>query len=328
MRSEGKKVAPGVKLYLAAASATVEEEAKRLGYWQTLRRGRRHRASPRLRPLHRSRRRADGARRDRHLRDQPELQGPDGRRATRSSISPRPPWWPPRPRPATSPRRRPTPARPLRGTVRGARGARPRRRSRSRSARASRKVDRGDAPPDPEGQPQHRRDLRQGLHLPRRHDPAGDGEGRDAELRPEVPGDRAGGRHPGRRLELRQRLLARAGGDRAEVPRHPAHHRRLLFADLQAQRLQQRLHRHRVPEARDASCARAYAGRKRADHPHRPEGAGRLRDERDHRGRQDLPVRPAARRGPGTRGPGRLRVGAGPPAVRAQRKGGSRWRPC
>jgi homoaconitate hydratase len=33
---EGKQVAPGVKLYVAAASAFIEAEAKRLGYWQTL----------------------------------------------------------------------------------------------------------------------------------------------------------------------------------------------------------------------------------------------------------------------------------------------------
>jgi homoaconitate hydratase len=33
---EGKKVASGVKLYIAAASAFIEAEAKRLGYWQTL----------------------------------------------------------------------------------------------------------------------------------------------------------------------------------------------------------------------------------------------------------------------------------------------------
>ena len=33
---EGKTVAAGVKLYVAAASATIEEEAKRLGYWATL----------------------------------------------------------------------------------------------------------------------------------------------------------------------------------------------------------------------------------------------------------------------------------------------------
>jgi homoaconitate hydratase len=33
---EGKKVAPGVKLYLAAASLAVEQEARERGYWQTL----------------------------------------------------------------------------------------------------------------------------------------------------------------------------------------------------------------------------------------------------------------------------------------------------
>lgn len=33
---ENKKVAPGVKFYLAAASAAVEREARRLGYWHTL----------------------------------------------------------------------------------------------------------------------------------------------------------------------------------------------------------------------------------------------------------------------------------------------------
>jgi homoaconitate hydratase len=33
---EGRRIAPHVKMYLAAASAFVEEEAKRLGFWQTL----------------------------------------------------------------------------------------------------------------------------------------------------------------------------------------------------------------------------------------------------------------------------------------------------
>jgi homoaconitate hydratase len=33
---KGRKVAPAVRMYLSAASATVENEAKRLGYWQTL----------------------------------------------------------------------------------------------------------------------------------------------------------------------------------------------------------------------------------------------------------------------------------------------------
>lgn len=33
---EGRRVAPGVRMYLAAASAEIEENAKRLGYWKTL----------------------------------------------------------------------------------------------------------------------------------------------------------------------------------------------------------------------------------------------------------------------------------------------------
>ena len=42
---------------------------------------------------------------------------------------------------------------------------------------------------------------------------------------------------------------------------HPAHHRRLILADLQAQRLQQRLHRPRVPEARHRSARPLTTGR-------------------------------------------------------------------
>ena len=58
-----------------------------------------------------------------------------------------------------------------------------------------------------------------------------------------------GRRHGGRRFQLRHRLLARAGGDRAAGQGDPARDRRVVLPDLPAQRIQQRLSVHRDPGA-------------------------------------------------------------------------------
>ncbi len=52
---EGKKVAAGVKFYLAAASRSVQEEAEKRGIWQTLTRGRGANVAAGMRSLHRTR---------------------------------------------------------------------------------------------------------------------------------------------------------------------------------------------------------------------------------------------------------------------------------
>ena len=75
---DGKKVAPTVKFYLAAASRNVQDEAEKRGIWQTLARRWRAAAASGLRPLHRTRHRTAGTGRSWHLRHQPQLQRPHG----------------------------------------------------------------------------------------------------------------------------------------------------------------------------------------------------------------------------------------------------------
>ena len=75
---QGKKVAPGVKLYLGAASKWVQEEAERRGIWQTLARCRRESIAGGLRAVHRPGRRVAGAGRSGNLRHQPQFQRPHG----------------------------------------------------------------------------------------------------------------------------------------------------------------------------------------------------------------------------------------------------------
>ena len=74
----GKKIAPTVKFYLAAASMEVEDHAVKRGIWQTLLSCRSRAAASGVRPLHRSRHRSAGAGRSGHLGDQPQFQGADG----------------------------------------------------------------------------------------------------------------------------------------------------------------------------------------------------------------------------------------------------------
>ncbi len=79
--------------------------------------------------------------------------------------------------------------------------------------------------------------------------PGADGRPRHGQLRPRIPGNRPRGRHPRRRPQLRHRLVPRAGRHLAGPPRHPDGDRRQLLPDLPAQRLQQRLHLPGEPEA-------------------------------------------------------------------------------
>ena len=102
-------------------------------------RRRRHRAAARLRSLHRTRRRADGAGRDRRSRRRTGTSRAGWARATPSSTSPPPPSSPPRPPPATSPRPAPRRGAPARRARSRSTRRRPRRRRGSRSARASRR---------------------------------------------------------------------------------------------------------------------------------------------------------------------------------------------
>ena len=61
------------------------------------------------------------------------------------------------------------------------------------------RVARGQGPAAAGGQPQHRRHLRQGRHLHRRPHARADGRPRHGQLRPRIPGNRPRGRHPRRR---------------------------------------------------------------------------------------------------------------------------------
>ena len=62
-------------------------------------------------------------------------------------------------------------------------------------------------------------------------------------------------------LELWHRLESRTGGDGAEIQRHPLCHRRELFRNLQAQRLQQRLRCFRMSRVGDAFACHAGGSR-------------------------------------------------------------------
>ena len=75
----GKKVAAGVKFYVGAASAWVQEEAENVvASGKRLLDAGRDSASAELRPLHRAGNGTSGKRRGRHLRHQPQLQRPHG----------------------------------------------------------------------------------------------------------------------------------------------------------------------------------------------------------------------------------------------------------
>ena len=74
----GKKVADGVKFYLAAASRSVQEEAEKRGIWQTLLDAGAQPLPSGMRAVHRAGHRIAGGRRGRHLRHQSQFQGPHG----------------------------------------------------------------------------------------------------------------------------------------------------------------------------------------------------------------------------------------------------------
>ncbi len=212
-------------------------------------RGGRHCAAPGLRGMHRPREGVARTRRGGNLGDQPQLQGAHG-----------------------LPRRRLLSGEPCsRGRLRGrgvyhrsadvgerragtsldrVGGAAGQPREGADSRRFSGEPDRPPRVPSP-GQPQHRRDLRQGLHLQGAL-ARGDGARGDGELRPLLCRPHPGRRRRGRRFQFRHRLLARAGGDRAAGQRDPARDRRFVLPDVLAERLQQRFPVHRDPGVRAA----------------------------------------------------------------------------
>jgi len=177
---EGRTVAEGVDLYVAAASAEIQAEAEGQGIWQEL-------LDAGAIPLPR---RAARGRRGRHLGDQPELQGPDGT-SGRQGI------------PCLARRRRRVGrrrlycgARPVQGDQTTIPIHRPWMGTAREDGRHHGRVsieDRGARTLSPRRQPQHRWNLRQGRDLPRRPHSRRDGNLRDAQLRPEVPGDRRRG---------------------------------------------------------------------------------------------------------------------------------------
>ena len=148
-------------------------------------RGRREAAAVGLRHVHRPGRRPARGGRGRHLRHQPQLQGPHGL-ARREGLPGQPAGG-----------RRVGRRRLHHGARRGGRqaaGLHASRRWPPRPRRPTEKVaildgfpagDRGPAGLPARGQPEHRRHLRQGLHLPRA-DARGDGQGRHGELRPDL----------------------------------------------------------------------------------------------------------------------------------------------
>ena len=97
----------------------------------------------------------------------------------------------------------------------------------------------------PARQPEHRRHLRQGLHLPRKYDTGNDGQSRDGELRPDFRRAHTARRRGCRRVQLRNRFQPRASRNGVEVRGHSAGHRGQLLANLPAQCLQQRVSLHR-----------------------------------------------------------------------------------
>ena len=80
------------------------------------------------------------------------------------------------------------------------------------------------------------------------------------ELRSRVRRPDRGGRRAGGWLQLRNRVEPRAGGDGAPGSGDPPRDRRELFADLPAQRVQQRFAVHRVPGPRRPASRGACDG--------------------------------------------------------------------
>ncbi len=178
---KGKKVAAGVKFYLGAASKWVQEEAERRGIWQTLLDAGAHTASRRLRPVHRP-------------RSRPARSGEVGISATNRNFKGR---MGSRDAQCYLASPEVVAASAVAGYIRARmefadRNPDTHLYKSSQLAPRPEKVEilpgfpervQGPAHLHAAGQRQHRRDLRQGLYLPRRHDARDDGEGRHGELR-------------------------------------------------------------------------------------------------------------------------------------------------
>ena len=117
------------------------------------------------------------------------------------------------------------------------------------------------------------------LHLSRGHDARDDGAGGDGELRSSVRGEHPPWGRAGGRLQLRQRLQPRTGGDGAQGQGHSAGDRWKLLTNLSAQCVQQRLPLHRGSRPGEA-LARAVRDSRKDHHLRR---AGRHRLHRQHR---------------------------------------------
>ena len=203
---KGKKVAPSVAFYVAAASKEVQEEAEKQGVWQVLvdagakilppscgpciglGTGLLEKGEVGISATNRNFKGRMGARDAQCYLASPEVVAAS---AVAGHIS--------RPAPLEGGAARAPDRDPLRPSASGREGGDPPRLP-GQGERAARLR--------PARQPQHRRDLREGLHLPGGHDPRADGGGGDGELRPEIRRDGPAGRPPGGRLQLRHRLAA------------------------------------------------------------------------------------------------------------------------
>ena len=165
---------------------------------------RRDRPARRVRGVHRPGRGRADRRRGRHLRDEPQFRRAAWARASASLLGQSGASWPLRrwrgrsPLPQSSAiSRQPSAGGEAQRAPFASSNAKPLRR-RSRSSPASRQSMSGELLLVPKDNLQHRRHLRQGIHL---QDAAarGDGPGGDGELRPRVPEPRPDRRHPRRR---------------------------------------------------------------------------------------------------------------------------------
>ena len=275
-----------MELYIAAASARCRRRPKRAAPGRALVDAGAQPLPPGCGPCIGLGRRPARARRGRHLAPPTATSRAAWAPATRSATWPARRWWPPRR---------------VAGYIRRARSRRPRRaaraplRNREVAARAgagegrdpaglSRTDSSGRARLPAAGQPQHRRHLRQGLHLPRRHDPASrwpgssmdnyDPEFAAARPGPATSSSAAATSAPARSREQAVTALQAAGS--------PLVDRRQLLADLPAQRLQQRLHLPREPRPGQGDEGRLRPARevRRQDHRHRRHAHPRLRPRR------------------------------------------------
>ena len=208
----GKRVAPGVKFYLSAASAWVQQEAERRGIWQTLLDAGATPLPSGCGPCIGLGVGLSGKRRGRNLGHQPQLQRPYGiaRCPVLSGKS--------------------GSSRGIGGggihhgavSLCGSRAVAPVHRIRReregvfrKSGNSSRLSGARERPTDlpAAGQREYGCNLRQGLHLPRRHDAGDDGRSRHGELRSAVwRAHSRRGRHR-QRVQLRNRVEPRASGD-------------------------------------------------------------------------------------------------------------------